>query len=62
MKEFRAFRVCSENNKTIGRVENLNIDIDIQNNFEEENIVDSYIEHLNSIVETRNINDSISTR
>ena len=26
MKEFRAFRVCSENNKTIGRVENLNID------------------------------------
>ena len=26
MREFRAFRVCSENNKTIGRVENLNID------------------------------------
>ena len=26
MKEFRAFRVCSENNKTIGRVENINID------------------------------------
>ena len=26
MKEFRAFRFCSENNKTIVRVENLNID------------------------------------
>ena len=26
MKEFRAFRVCSDNNETIGRVESLNID------------------------------------
>ena len=26
MREFRAFRVCSDNNETIGRVESLNID------------------------------------
>ena len=69
-KEWTGLKLCNKGATPIGietglleiknKVENLNIDIDIQNNFEEENIVDSYIEHLNSIVETRNINDSIS--
>jgi len=69
-KEWTGLKLCNKGATPIGietglleiknKVANLNIDIDIQNSFEEENIVDSYIEHLNSIVETRNINDSIS--
>ena len=69
-KEWTGLKLCNKGATPVGietglleiknKVANLNIDIDIQNNFEEENIVDSYIEHLNSIVETKNINDSIS--
>ena len=69
-KEWTGLKLCNKGATPIGietglleiknKVANLNIEIDIQNNFKEENIVDSYIEHLNSIVETRNINDSIS--
>ena len=69
-KEWTGLKFCNKGATPIGietglleikdKVANLNIDIDIHNNFEEENLVDSYIEHLNSIIETKNINDSIS--
>ena len=69
-KEWTGLKFCNKGAKPIGvesglleiknKVAHLNIDIDINKNFEEENIVDSYIKHLNSIVEPKNINDSIS--
>ena len=69
-KEWTGLKFCNKGATPVGietglleikdKVANLNIDIDIDNNYEEENLVDSYIEHLNSIVETKNINDSIS--
>jgi len=69
-KEWTGLKFCNKGATPIGietglleikdKVANLNIDIDIDNNYEQENLVDSYIEHLNSIVETKNINDSIS--
>ena len=69
-KEWTGLKFCNKGAKPIGiesglleiknKVENLNIDIDIHENFKEENIVDLYIKHLNSIVEPKHINNSIS--
>jgi len=69
-KEWTGLKFCNKGATPIGietglleiknKVEKLNIDIKIHNNFEKENIVNSYIEHLNSIVQTKNIDDSIS--
>jgi len=69
-KEWTGLKFCNKGAKPIGiesglleiknKVENLNIDIDIHENFKEENIIDLYIKHLNSIVEPKHINNSIS--
>ena len=39
---------------------NLNIDIDIQTDFQQQDMVDSYIEHLNSLVNPIHVKKSIS--
>ena len=69
-KEWTGLKFCNKGATPIGidtglldikkKVENLDIDIDIHTDFQEENIVDSYIEHLNSIVKPEDLNNSIS--
>ncbi len=69
-KEWTGLKFCNKGATPIGietglltikeKVENLNIDIVIDSNFDEENIVDLYIEHLNSIVKPLEVNNSIS--
>jgi len=67
-KEWTGLKLCNKGAKPIGidtglldikeKVENLNIDIDMHSKFDEENIVDAYIEHLNSIVKPVDIKNS----
>ena len=69
-KEWTGLKFCNTGATPIGietglieikqNVENLNIDIDIHNDFEKEDIVEFYIEHLNSIVKPKDIKNSIS--
>ena len=69
-KEWTGLKFCNKGATPIGietglmdikdKVENLDIDIDIDTTFKEENIVDLYIEHLNSIVKPVDIKNSIS--
>ena len=69
-KEWTGLKLCNKGATPIGietglldikeKVENFTIDIDIHTEFEETNIIDSYIEHLNSIVKPVDIKKSIS--
>ena len=69
-KEWTGLKFCNKGAMPIGidtglldikeKVENFDNDIDIHTDFKEENIVDSYIDHLNSIVKPVNIKNSIS--
>ncbi len=69
-KEWTGLKFCNSGATPIGvetglleikeKVENLNIDIDIHNDFEQENMIDLYIEHLNSIVPPKNLDSTIS--
>ena len=69
-KEWTGLKFCNKGATPIGietglmdikdKVENLDIDIEIDTTFKEENIVDLYIEHLNSIVKPVDIKNSIS--
>ena len=69
-KEWTGLKFCNKGATPIGietglldikkKVENLNIEIDMHSKFDEENIVDSYIEHLNSIVKPVDIKNSNS--
>jgi len=69
-KEWTGLKLCNKGATPIGietglleikeKVDNLNIDIDIHTDFKDENIVDLYIEHLNSIVNPVNLKNSIS--
>ena len=69
-KEWTGLKFCNKGATPIGietglldikeKVENLDIDIEIQTEFQEEDIVDSYIEHLNSIVNPEDVKNTIS--
>ncbi len=69
-KEWTGLKFCNKGATPIGietglleikeKVENFNIDVDINNNFKEENLVDSYIQHLNSIVKPKEVKNSIN--
>ena len=69
-KEWTGLKLCNKGATPIGietglleikeKVDNLNIDIDIHTDFKDENIVDLYIGHLNSIVNPVNLKNSIS--
>ena len=69
-KEWTGLKFCNKGATPIGvetglldikeKVENLDIDIEIQTEFQEEDIVDSYIEHLNSLVNPADVKNTIS--
>ena len=69
-KEWTGLKFCNSGARPIGietglldikeKVENLNIKIDIEKAFKKENIIKQYIEHLNSIVDSKNLNSSIN--
>tara|TARA_X000000368_G_scaffold35036_1_gene25647 strand:+ start:3394 stop:4734 length:1341 start_codon:yes stop_codon:yes gene_type:complete len=69
-KEWTGLKFCNSGAKPIGietglldikeKVENLNIKIDIEKAFKKQNIIKQYIEHLNSIVDSKNLNSSIN--
>ena len=69
-KEWTGLKFCNSGATPIGvetglldikeKVENLDIDIDINNDFEQENMIDLYIQHLNSIVHPKNLDSTIS--
>ena len=69
-KEWTGLKFCNKGARPIGietglldikeKVENLDIDIEIQTEFQEEDIVDSYIEHLNSLVNPADVKNTIS--
>ena len=69
-KERTGLKFCNKGATPIGietglldikeKVENLDIDIEIQTGFQEEDIVDSYIEHLNSLVNPEDVKNTIS--
>jgi phosphomannomutase len=69
-KEWTGLKFCNSGATPIGvetglldikeKVENLDIDIDINNDFEQENMIDLYIQHLNSIVHPKDLDSTIS--
>jgi len=69
-KEWTGLKLCNKGATPIGietglldikeKVKNLNIDIDIYTDFKAEDIVELYIEHLNSIIKPVDINNSIN--
>ena len=69
-KEWTGLKFCNKGATPIGvetglldikeKVENLDIDIEIQTEFQEEDIVDAYIEHLNSLVNPADVKNTIS--
>ena len=69
-KEWTGLKFCNKGATPVGietglldikeKVENLDIDIEIQTEFQEEDIVDSYIEHLNSLVNPADVKNTIS--
>ena len=69
-KEWTGLKLCNKGATPIGietglldikeKVKNLNIDIDIDTDFKAEDIVELYIEHLNSIIKPVDINNSIN--
>ena len=69
-KEWTGLKFCNKGATPIGvetglldikeKVENLDIDIEIQTEFQEEDIVHSYIEHLNSLVNPADVKNTIS--
>ena len=69
-KEWTGLKLCNSGATPIGiesglkeikdKVTDLDIDIEIFTNFKENDLVDSYIQHLNSIVNPKNIDNTIS--
>ncbi len=69
-KEWTGLKLCNSGATPIGiesglkeikdKVSDLDIDIEIFTNFKENDLVDSYIQHLNSIVNPKNIDNTIS--
>jgi len=69
-KEWTGLKLCNKGATPIGietglldikeKVKNLNIDIDIYTDFKTEDIIDLYIEHLNSIIKPVDLNNSIN--
>ena len=69
-KEWTGLKLCNKGATPIGietglldikeKVKNLNIDIDIYTDFKAEDIIDLYIEHLNSIIKPVDLNNSIN--
>ena len=69
-KEWTGLKFCNKGATPIGidtglldikeKVKNLNIDIDIYTDFKTEDIIDLYIEHLNSIIKPVDLNNSIN--
>ena len=69
-KEWTGLKFCNKGATPVGietglldikdKVNNLDIDIEIQTEFQQENMVDSYIEHLNSLVNPADVKSSIN--